>query len=83
MSLCFGIAAVLFAWIPYIGMILGAVAVVCGHVAMRQLARSLQPRSGKGLAIAGLITGYAGILFSIIGILFLMAFTSALNSSFS
>lgn len=48
---CFGI----FAGIP---------AVICGHVALSELGKN--PRlTGKGMAIAGLITGYVGIFVTI------------------
>ncbi|NYI42601.1 DUF4190 domain-containing protein [Demequina lutea] len=57
-SLCFGIAGVLMLWVPFFGWSLGIVAVLTGHVAVSHIKRSIQPRSGKGLAIGGLVTGY-------------------------
>jgi Domain of unknown function (DUF4190)/Domain of unknown function (DUF1707) len=43
-------------WMWWIGSVL---AVVFGHVALRQIARSGQ--SGRGLAIAGIVLGYIGM----------------------
>jgi hypothetical protein len=40
-------------------------AVICGHVAMKQINNSLTPMGGKGMAVAGLVTGYIGLLFQL------------------
>ena len=46
----------------------GAVAgIITGHFALAQLKQ--QPKSGRGLAIAGLVVGYATIAFWVIGAL--------------
>ena len=45
-------------WMWWIGSIL---AVVFGHVALKQIARSEGAQSGRGLAIAGLVLGYLGV----------------------
>ena len=50
-SLIFGIL-----WIFYIGSV---VAVVCGHVARKQIRRTGE--AGDGAALAGLILGYLGL----------------------
>jgi hypothetical protein len=57
-SLCFGIAGAMLLWVPFLGWILGIAAVVMGHIAITQFQGSVQPRSGKGLAVGGLVTGY-------------------------
>ncbi|RFA08251.1 hypothetical protein B7R54_02685 [Subtercola boreus] len=46
------------------------VAVITGHIALRQIKRTQE--KGRGLAIAGLILGYAGILAGIITIIALI-----------
>ena len=51
-------------WMWWIGSIL---AVVFGHVALRQIARSPYGQSGRGLAIAGLVLGYGGLLLLPLG----------------
>ncbi|MEI9865137.1 MAG: DUF4190 domain-containing protein [Limisphaerales bacterium] len=39
--------------------------VICGHMALGRIKRSVGGLSGQGLAIAGLITGYLGIAMAI------------------
>jgi Domain of unknown function (DUF4190) len=46
-------------WIFWLGSIL---AVVFGHVALSQIKRSMGALTGRGMAIAGLILGYLGIV---------------------
>ena len=69
-SLCFGIGGALLLWVPFLGWILGIVAVVTGHLAVSRIQRSIQPRSGKGLAIGGLVTGYFA---TVVGTFFFVA----------
>jgi hypothetical protein len=66
-SLCFGAGGLLLLWVPFLGWFLGIAAVMMGHMAMSRIQRSIQPRSGKGLAIGGLVTGY---LATVIGTIF-------------
>ena len=58
-----GILAIVFSFLPYIGIILALIALPQGIVSL------VQKRPGKGLAIAGIITGIFGILLSILFIL--------------
>jgi hypothetical protein len=55
-------------WIWWIGSIL---AVIFGHVALGQIAR--QNQSGRGMAIAGLVLGYIGLLLLAAGVLMVIA----------
>lgn len=48
-------------------------AVICGHMALSRIRNSPVPIEGRGMAIAGLITGYVGIGIILIGLLFFMA----------
>ena len=66
-SLVFGILA----WValPILG---NLVAIVCGHIARAQIATSPDTQEGAGLALAGLILGYLGILLGILIILLLI-----------
>lgn len=43
------------------GIFFGIPAILCGHIALSQLNATLNQRSGKELAIAGLICGYCGL----------------------
>lgn len=61
-SMVCGILAVLTC---HIGGIFGIPAVICGHFAISQIRQSPLPMTGRGMAIAGLVTGYLGILFSL------------------
>lgn len=38
--------------------LLGIPAVICGHMAMRQISNSALPMGGRGMALSGLIMGY-------------------------
>jgi hypothetical protein len=52
-------------WMWWIGSVL---AVVFGHVALKQIARSESGQSGRGLAIAGLALGYLGLATLLVAI---------------
>ena len=56
---------------PFLGLslVLGIGAAVCGHLALRQVSETGE--QGRGLALAGLVTGYAGVGLSVV-VLFLM-----------
>lgn len=45
-------------WIYWVGSIL---AVVFGHIALKQIKESSDTQSGRGMAIAGLVLGYVGV----------------------
>lgn len=49
-------------WLYWVGSIL---AVIFGHVALKQIKRNGE--SGRGLAIAGLVLGYLGIAVLVVG----------------
>lgn len=40
--------------------------VICGHKALSKIKNSADASTGKGLAIAGLVTGYLGIAWSVV-----------------
>jgi len=41
---------------------LGIPAVICGHMALKQISESELPRGGRGMAISGLIMGYIQVI---------------------
>lgn len=49
----------------YFAGICGLAAVICGHMALGRISQSPVPVGGRGMAIAGLILGYLGILISV------------------
>ena len=52
-----------FTWIP---------AIVCGHIARKQIKTSGGLQSGNEIAVIGLVLGYIGLGFTLLSILFLM-----------
>ena len=52
-----------------IGFLAGIPAIICGHLAKSEIKRAGGSLEGTGLALAGLITGYIGTVFSIIAII--------------
>lgn len=74
-SMVCGIAGYLTCY--FVG-ILGIPAVICGHMALSRINSSPVPVAGRGMAIAGLILGYLGILITVGSILlFVFAFVAA------
>ncbi|MFK7909262.1 MAG: GYF domain-containing protein [Akkermansiaceae bacterium] len=60
------------------GGLCGLPAVICGHISLKKINNSPVPVQGKGMAIAGLVCGYLGILMSIgMVIFFVFAFSAA------
>jgi len=49
-----------------VGVLLGIPAVICGHMALPKIKRSGGAVTGSGMAIAGLVTGYVAIVFSLL-----------------
>jgi hypothetical protein len=69
-ALVVGIVAFISGWVPFWGFLTGVAAVVLGIIALRRKAVS----SAKGMAIAGLVTGAVGALWSgIVTIFFIIA----------
>ena len=69
----------------YVNALAAIPAVICGHMALKKIRESLQPMAGRGMAIAGLVTGYLGLLFQlaiIIGLLFFVRNVVGPGSSF-
>ncbi len=61
-SLICGVAGLVFGFLPGFGMLPGAAAVILGHFALRKFRTLDGPRSGKGMAIAGLVLGYVDVV---------------------
>ena len=67
-SLGFGIGQVVF---PFFGAI---IAIVCGHVAQRQIRKTGQ--QGDGLALAGMILGYIGVAIPLLTVALILLLVS-------
>ncbi len=48
-----------------VGLLFAIPAVICGHLALSKINRSAGTLAGQGLAIAGLVMGYLGIVLSL------------------
>ncbi len=76
-SMVLGIIAVITC---YFGIILGTVAVIFGHLSIGKMKRE-PSLGGKGMAIAGLATGYVAIAISVVsGIMLFFAASEAKKS---
>jgi hypothetical protein len=63
----------------YFGGLFGLPAVICGHMAISAIRQSPLPMGGRGMAIAGLVTGYLGILCSVGSAIFFFVVISQAN----
>ncbi len=59
--------------------LISLVAIITGHIALKQIARTGE--NGKGLAIAGLVLGYIGLVVGIIVIIVYVALFASLASA--
>ena len=62
-SLVLGILSMILC---FVGPVFGIPAIICGHMAASRINRSGGSLSGKGLAIAGFVTGYANIAIMVL-----------------
>jgi len=73
-ALVVGIIAFVTGWVPILGLLLGITAVVLGVIGLKKAA-------GKGMSIAGLVTGAIGALTSLVfGIFWIIALVAAGSS---
>jgi hypothetical protein len=79
-SMICGIVSILLC---YVNALAAIPAVICGHMALKKISRSEQPMAGRGMAIAGLVTGYIGLLIQISFICFISWMFFAVRSSSS
>jgi hypothetical protein len=77
-ALCTGIGGIVLCFCYGLGLIPGALGVIFGFLGMRQTAE--RGENGRGMAIAGLITGGIGVLLSI-GFWILFAIGVSMNPS--
>jgi hypothetical protein len=54
----------------------GIPAVICGHLALSQIANSPTPMVGRGMALSGLVCGYLSVLMLISSIVMMIWFTT-------
>lgn len=68
-SMVCGIVSVILC---YVNALAAIPAVICGHMALKQIRNAPVPVGGRGMAIAGLVTGYIGLTFQILMIVFIL-----------
>lgn len=61
-SMVCGIVSILMCYVHAVAAI---PAVICGHMALKKIRESEYPMAGRGMAIAGLVTGYLGLLIQL------------------
>ncbi len=80
-SMVCGIVSLL---VCYVHAIVAIPAVICGHMALSRINNSPVPMAGRGMAMAGLITGYIAIFFQLCWIgFFIFVFSQASSHSSS
>ena len=62
-------------FVPWIGSL---VAVITGHMARAEIRREPDRVEGDGMAVAGLVLGYAMLVLSVIGLLLIVLFFGGL-----
>ena len=74
-----------WSFLPWIGSL---VAIITGHMARAEIRRNPDPMDGDGLAVAGLVLGWATIVLTALGIVLvilffgsILAFLAALGAS--
>ena len=80
-SMVCGICSLVFIWVPFVNIILAIVGVAIGHVHLSNMKKSPEDFDGRGMAIAGLATGYVTIGFFILGLIMIMAGSAAFLSA--
>jgi len=65
-SLALAIISLLFFLLIFVSPLLAIAGVICGHIAYSRIKHSSGALAGQGVALAGLIIGYASIGFSIL-----------------
>ncbi|MDA8968573.1 GYF domain-containing protein [Akkermansiaceae bacterium] len=80
-SMVCGILSIIFC---YVNALVGIPAVICGHMAMKRIKASQGQIAGQGMALAGLICGYIGIVLQLITIgFFVFIFAAAASNESS
>jgi hypothetical protein len=72
-SLVLGIVSVPMICCCGAGFVAAVLAIVFGHVAVGQIRRSEGRLDGAGMAVAGLVIGYASVALQILAVIFLVA----------
>ena len=80
-SMVCGICSLVFIWVPFMNIILAIIAVAIGHVQLSNIKKLPQEYDGRGMAIAGLATGYVTIGFVVLSLIIVLATGAAVLGS--
>lgn len=75
-ALVLGILSIM---IPYVGLLIGIVAIIIASVSLKEIKNRME--QGRGLAIAGLVCGIISVALYLLLIAFVLLFTFAISSS--
>ena len=83
-SMVLGIVSIMATFICFFGIIFAVPGVICGHLSLSQIKNAIVIQTGRGMAIAGLVTGYLVILGTIsVGIFFGVMFAGVAKTASS
>tara|TARA_B100001109_G_C18714644_1_gene404126 strand:+ start:71 stop:418 length:348 start_codon:yes stop_codon:yes gene_type:complete len=80
-SMVCGICSLVLFFIPFANIVLAIVAVALGHIHLSNMKKFPDMYDGRGMAVAGLATGYVFLGFTILGFIILLATGSAILGS--
>lgn len=80
-SMVCGICSLVFIWVPFMNIILAIIAVAIGHVQLSNIKKLPEEYDGRGMAIAGLATGYVTIGFVVLSLIIVLATGAAILGS--
>ena len=80
-SMVCGICSLVLFFIPFANIVLAIVAVALGHIHLSNMKKFPDMYDGRGMAVAGLATGYVFLGFPILGFIILLATGSAILGS--
>ncbi|MDQ0722428.1 putative membrane protein [Paenibacillus sp. W4I10] len=75
-ALVLGILSIM---IPYVGLLIGIVAIIIASVSLKEIKNRME--QGRGLAIAGLVCGIISVALYLLLIALVLLFTFAISSS--
>ena len=78
-SMCLGRGSLTIGWCCFLGLILGPAAIITGGIGLSQAGKDPERYGGRGLAIAGLITGGVSVVGYIIYFILLVGMSSLGN----
>jgi hypothetical protein len=79
-SLALGIVGVILTCLCGVGVVLGIGAVITGWLAIKQIGASEGRKTGRGMAVAGIVTGALSILLLIVAVI--LVASGAIDSNF-